>query len=70
MSKAETAWKIDFWQEPIRGAVSVRRALNLADSFTEACAAGEPVPSWALALRALARRVRIQAQALAKKANK
>jgi len=45
-----------------RGAWSVEAALALADSFSEACRKGEAIPGWALALRALACRVRLSQQ--------
>ena len=48
-------------ERKIHGAVSIREALKLADSFTGVCKAGHAIPVWALALRALAggyRRIR------------
>lgn len=45
-----------------RGAWSVEAALALADSFSVACKAGEEIPGWGLALRALAGRVRLAQQ--------
>ena len=58
------------WNRLERGSCAVNEALNLADSFTAACRASEPIPAWALALRALACRVRMQRAVLAKKAEK
>ncbi len=46
-----------------RGAWSVEAALALADSFSAECRASEEIPGWALALRALAGRVRLHQQA-------
>lgn len=42
------------WQTRRRGATNIKTALDLADSFSEACLEGKPLPSWAFALRALA----------------
>lgn len=42
------------WQTRRKGATSIHVALDLADSFGGRCLAGEAIPSWALALRALA----------------
>ena len=51
------------WESLERGAYTVQRALDLADSFSEECRAGKEIPAWALALRALACRVRMQKKA-------
>ena len=50
---------IDVWERKAWGACGVDAALKLADSFTEACRDGEPIPQWALALRAMAARIRL-----------
>lgn len=45
------------WEALERGAISVKGAMALADSFSESCRNGTPIPNWALALRALAARI-------------
>lgn len=52
--------KIKTWQKKIRGGCCAAEALSLADSFSKACVVSKKIPMWALALRALAGRVRMQ----------
>jgi hypothetical protein len=53
---------IEINEKTQRGAWSIEAALALADSFSEACETGQAIPGWALALRALADRVRLAIQ--------
>ena len=51
------------WQKRYISACPVIEALNLSDSFNDACREGKPVPGWALAIRSLSARLRLLAEA-------
>ncbi len=53
---------IDYWQQQTTGHISVKGALELADSFSDECKNRTPIPLWVFALRALAGRIRLHEQ--------
>jgi hypothetical protein len=41
------------YQQRVRGSCGIVEALQLSDAFADACREGEPIPRWALVVRAM-----------------